>query len=265
MPLTNLQPGNPGDSGLHLVGKNQHYILNGFMSSNIKQSLTFIFVILFCPVLSYAQDSFCHITKDQFHNYRKGYIIDTKNDTLKGYIYIDSDTSLYFIDAGKKLKITTFAKQSKIPYIPAEYCIIKSFFRNGIVYENCKIPPDNKSVYLSVIDKGAINLYALLSGYSDKRLDDIFANGLFFGILGLMATSYDKSEDEYFNAIELYIQKNPDPNLIRVPRGEKRFRDVFIPLIRDNQNYLTELVGQCVNYDCVKILVHRYNELSTIK
>lgn len=227
----------------------------------MNKSLFQIIILFFCSTFSTAQDSSYRITKSQLLKYRQGYLVDTEGDTLRGLIYIDSDTSLFFIDAGKKLIVSTFAKSSTIPCIPAEYNIVKSFFRNGIFYENRFIPPDHKAVYLSILEKGVINLYALLSDYSDKIFTDNSVHGLLQGATGSMAGSNAKPIEEYYGIKDLYIQKIPDPEIVRVPKGEKRFRDVFIPLIRDNQTLIQELVGQSVDYNNVHSFVRRYNEI----
>jgi hypothetical protein len=230
----------------------------------MKQSNWLLIFFILNNLASYSQDSMLVVHPDHLKKYREGYIITNRNDTIPGLIYHESDTGIYFINASKKIKTTTFGKQSTIPHIPSDYPIVKAFLRNGIFYENCKIPPGNHSVYLAVIEDGPVKLYGKIANYSGKQFtEDMFIVGFlpvtFFGILSESDSTKKNSQEEYYSVTAYYLQKMPDPELILLPKGEKKFRDVFIPLIRDNPAFVKLLPGQAIDLYHVHDLVKRYN------
>jgi hypothetical protein len=57
------------------------------------------FSILF-SLVSFSQDSTCIVQSGQIIKYRKGYVITTGNDTLRGLIWIEGDGAICFIRGG---------------------------------------------------------------------------------------------------------------------------------------------------------------------
>ncbi len=221
---------------------------------------------IICCLISFSQDSVCVIRKGQLLKYRKGYIITVKDDTIHGLIYHESDTGIMFISAGKKIKTTGLGKHSRIPYIPASYNIIKAFYRNGIFYKRCKIPPDGSLVYLALLENGPLKLYADIRNYADKAQADAMINQqMMGGLLGAYITEANEEKDieaEYYDLHSYYIQKDHAENLVYVPKGEQNFKKVFLPLIRDNNIFVKELYGQPINYYQTRSLVQRYNSIT---
>ena len=117
--------------------------------------IAIIAFLLLAPLLSNAQELSYQLTKTQLARYRSGYIVDTKNDTMRGLIFVDSDTSLRFISDKMKVVLSAIGHPLRVPVIPAEYNIVQSFYRNGIFYKKCFVPPDNRAVYLGLLESGA--------------------------------------------------------------------------------------------------------------
>jgi hypothetical protein len=69
-------------------------------------------------------------------------------------------------------------------------------------------------------------------------------------------------EEEYYSVKNYYVQRKTANQLFLIPNGEKKFRDAFIPLIRDNKKFIDNLVGQPVDYYHLRYLVQLYNEVS---
>ena len=225
-----------------------------------------IYFSIVCYLFSFSQDSICIIKKGQLLKYRQGFIITVKNDTIRGLIYHESDTGIMFINGSRKIKTTLLGKLSKIPYISSKDNIVKLFYRKGILYERCKIPPDSNWVFLAVLENGPLKLYAEICNYADKRTTDAMMNqqmlGILFGALTTEANDDKDLESEYFDIHAYYFQKEHTNNLIYAPKGEHNFQKVFLPLVRDNKNFVKNLSGQSVNYFQIRSLVKQYNSFN---
>jgi hypothetical protein len=229
----------------------------------MKHSLLLIWFSFLLNFFSFAQDSIIVVQKGQILKYRKGYIITTQDDTIRGLIYHESDSRIFFIKEGQKVKTPVVGNFSIIPSITATEGSKKGFCRNGLFYTICCVPPDNNPVFLTVLEKGQLTLYCLLSNYSDQQLSNQMVTG--GGLLNSMVnmTNYDKNnDDEYYDVKAYYVRKTPNDQLILIPKGEKKFRDAFVPLIRDNHPFVQGLVGQTVDYYHLRSLIKQYNTTS---
>lgn len=207
-------------------------------------------------LVSFSQDSAIIVQKGQILKYRKGYIVTANGDTVRGLIYHESDSRIYFIREDYKIKLKVIGDFSTIPYFTAADGKIKAFYRNGISYTIRSIPPDARQVFLALIENGKIMLYGLICNYSDKGLSDQMVNP---GFLSGLANTNNKTEDEYYN-VKYYILKQPDDKLIDLPTREKKFQEVFFPLIRDNHAFVIALRNQPADFYHLRDLVKQYNE-----
>lgn len=206
-----------------------------------------------------SQDSVCVVQKGQFLKYRKGYVITIKGDTLKGMIWHKSDGEIFFIREGTTIKTPIFGSFSTIPVFSASDGRIRAFYRNGFCYIADIIPSESRAVFLAVLENGPITLYALLGNYSDLQMSDQFASP---GLLTGLAYAGAKTEDEYYDVKCYFLRKGNGSALIRVPQGEKKFLNVFLPLIRDNKVFVKELPMLDVNFFHLRSLVKEYNATS---
>ena len=220
--------------------------------------ITFFSIILVITIFSsFCQDSVVVVQKGQILKYRKGYIITKENDTLRGLIWHESDGKIFFIRDGMKIKTPIMGNFSSIPFYTADDGSIKGFTRNGLVYIVRQVPPDNAPVFVNLLESGPLNLYYLLFNYSDQQQANQMVNT---GVLQNMANNAEgKTEAEYYDVMAYYLQKKADGPLIFIPKGEKKFRDAFIPLIRDNPVFVRGLAGQAVDYFHLHELVKQYN------
>ena len=217
---------------------------------NMKNVTLFIgFFILFSLV------SFCQDSTGQIIKYRKGYLITPGNDTLRGLIWIEGDGAICFIREGIKIKTPVAGNFTKIPYITAGDGIMKAFYRNGIFYEIHNVPPYNNSVFLEALERGSLTLYRLIAGYEDAKQADSYLDGSFTN----EANYGSNSVEEFYSVKAFYIQKQPGDDLVMIPGGEKKFREAFYPLIKDNPVFLKGLAGQSFDYYHLRVLVKQYN------
>jgi hypothetical protein len=206
-------------------------------------------------LVSFSQDSVCVVKQGQIVKYRKGYLITPGNDTLRGLIWIEGDGVIYFIREGIKIKTPVVGKFTKIPYITAYDGSIKSFYRNGLFYEIHNIPPYNNSVFLEALERGPMTLYRLITDYIDAKQADSYLDGS----LANEANYGSSSVEEFYTVKAYYVQKQPGDELVLIPGGEKKFREAFYPLIKDNPVFLKELTGQAFDYYHLRDLVKQYN------
>ncbi len=214
----------------------------------------FGFFILFF-LSSYSQDSTVIIQRGQIIKYRQGYLITTSNDTLRGLIWIEGDGAICFIREGIKIKTPVAGNFTKIPYITAGDGSLKAFYRNGIFYEIHNVPPYNNSVFLEAMERGSLTLYRLIAGYADAKQSDSFLDGSIVN----MANYGSNSTEEFYSLKAYYILKQPGNELIQIPGGDKKFREAFYPLVKDNPVFLKGLAGQTFDYYHLRDLVKQYN------
>lgn len=215
-----------------------------------KAILTLLYTII--TLTTVAQESI-KITRGQLLKFRKGFIISNHNDSLFGLIWHSDDNVIYFIDKTTKIEFTTFGQPSTLTYYSAGNGYIQSFNRNNLTYVVKCIPPDNKAVFLTVLAKGKMNLFCLLYNYADARQ----ANST-VGSLASLGDNTDKTE-EYYDLKAYYIQKSDTGKMFFIPSGEKKFRDVLIPLVRDNKKFLEEVRSYSIDYYHIGELVRLYN------
>ena len=215
----------------------------------------FICLLILVNLVSFSQDSVIIVQKGQILNYRKGYIVTTKDDTVRGLIYHESDSGIFFIREDKKVKLQILGNFSTIPYFTTKEGKIKAFYRNGISYRIRSIPPDGRQVFLALMEEGKLLLYGLIFNYSDKGLSDQMVHPGFFSSL---ANGDTKTDEEYYN-IKYYLQKRPDDKLIFIPSREKKFQEVFFPLIRDNPAFVKTLRYQPADFYHLRDLIKQYN------
>jgi hypothetical protein len=220
-----------------------------------------IFLIWF-PILfslgSFSQDSTVIIQRGQIIKYRKGYLVTPGNDTLRGLIWIEGDGAICFIREGIKIKTPVAGNFTKIPYITAGDGIMKAFYRNGIFYEIHNVPPYDNSVFLETLEKGSLTLYRLITDYTDAKQSDLYLSGS----LANEANYGSNNVEEFFSVKAFYVQKQPGNEIVLIPGGEKKFKEAFYPLIKDNPVFLKGLAGQTFDYYHLRDLVKQYNSTS---
>jgi hypothetical protein len=162
---------------------------------------------------------------------------------------------IFFIREDQKVKLKIIGDFPTIPNFTADDGKIKSFYRNGISYTIQSIPPDDRQVFLTTLEDGRITLYGHIYNYSDKGLSDQIVNP---GMISSMATGDRKTDEEYYD-IRYFIRKLPDGKLIDVPTGEKKFQNVFFPLIRDNPAFVKALRDQPADFYHLRDLIRQYN------
>lgn len=210
-------------------------------------------------LLSLSQDSIVILSKAKFRKYRPGYLVTPANDTLRGQIWIEGDGALCFIRQGIKIKSQVAGNFTEIPFITAGDGVIKSFFRNGIFYEIHDVPPYNNSVFLEVMERGSLILYRLLTNYEDAKSADVGINGGLINTLANEATYGSKSTEEFYSVKAYYVQKKNSNELILIRGGDKKFREAFYPVIKDNPGFMKGIVGQPFDYLHLRDLVKLYN------
>jgi len=224
-----------------------------FPPVNVRIPVAILSLLLLC-IDSLSQVPEVKLSLGQLIRFRKGYIVTIDNDTVYSLICHSSDNEVFFVPEPFKYNRAWGFNKSKIPCLTTEDEKIKSFLRNGLLYEPCKIPPKNKTVFLTVLEAGTLTLYALLNEYSNKSF------------MGTVSKAEYKSEkgyfmnfdDEYYGIKDFYLRKNTD-QLILIPRGDNKFQKVFLPLIRDNKTFVRSLSGQDVDYSHIRSLVKQYN------
>lgn len=207
---------------------------------------------------SFSQDSTVIVQRGQIIKYRKGYLITPGNDTLRGLIWIEGDGAICFIREGIKIKTPVAGNFTKIPYITVGDGSLKAFYRNGIFYEIHNVPPYNNSVFLEALEKGTLTLYRLITDYADAKSNDVGMGGM-LPALANAATYGSNSTEEFYSVKAYYVQKQPGGELVLIPGGEKKFREAFYPLIKDNPVFLKGLAGQSFDYYHLRDLVKQYN------
>jgi hypothetical protein len=222
-----------------------------------KVVLIFGFSILF-SLVSLSQDSTVIIQRGQITKYRPGYLVTPGNDTLRGLIWIEGDGAICFIRKGIKIKTPVVGKFTTIPFITAGDGIMKSFYRNGIFYEIHDVPPYQNSVFLEAMERGPLTLYRLITNYEDAKSADVGTGGM-LPALANEATYGNNSTEEFYSVKAYYVQKQPGNELVLIPGGEKKFREIFYPLIKDNPIFLKGLAGQSFDYYHLRDLVKQYN------
>jgi hypothetical protein len=224
----------------------------------MKSAIFLIWFSILFSLGSFSQDSTVIIQRGQIIKYRKGYLVTPGNDTLRGLIWIEGDGAICFIRDGIKIKTPVAGNFTKIPYITAGDGIMKAFYRNGIFYETHDVPPYNNSVFLEALEKGTLTLYRLIAGYEDAKHADIGTGGL-LPTLANEATYGSNGVEEFFSVKAFYVQKQPGNEIVLIPGGEKKFREAFYPLIKDNPVFLKGLAGQTFDYYHLRDLVKQYN------
>jgi hypothetical protein len=209
---------------------------------------------------SFSQDSVYILQKKDFDKFKKGYLVTYDKDTLKGQIYLESYEKIYFIKEGSKIKNAATGKLSDLPFFLAGDGNIKAFNRDGLSFEFQNIFPKNTPVFLNIMEQGPINLYRLIYDYEDAGME----NGgwiKLFGIAGILSYELIKQNSTpdkvYENAY--YVQKGPNTPVYFVPDGEKKYREVVYPLIKDNPAFLKTLVGQYFDYQHLAENIKQYN------
>jgi hypothetical protein len=226
----------------------------------MKTNLLSFFLLLY-SLNTFSQDSIYVLPKGQYLKYRKGYVITSKNDTIKGLIRVDTADKISFIKDSIKIKLSLFKEPSSIPYYQAGDGNIKAFYRNGLYYEVYNIPPGNGAVFLNVLEHGPINLYRQIYDYGGGNS----AFNIMPGALGLLVTianaanHTDRAEEEFFEVKAYYVQKGKDGQILFVPGGEKKYREVVYPLIKDNPAFLKSLVGQYFDFQHLVENIKEYN------
>jgi hypothetical protein len=170
-------------------------------------------------------------------------------------IWIEGDGALCFIREGIKIKTPIAGNTTKIPFITAGDGYVKAFYRNGIFYEVCNIPPYNNAVFLEPLERGALTLYVLINGYEDARKADSQMGGL----LENEANKTLYTTEEYYRVKAYYVLKRPGNEPVLIPNGDKPFREAFYPLVKDNPAFLRGLAGQAFDYYHLRDLVKQYN------
>jgi len=229
--------------------------LQGHLIVNILPLICFLILI---SLVSFSQDSVVIVQKGQILKYRKGYIVTAAGDTVQGLIYHKSDSGIYFIRGDKKIRLQVMGNFSEIPRFTADEGKIKAFYRNGISYCIRSIPPDGRKVFLALVEDGRIALYGLIRNYEDKRHADLQTNT---GFIGFVLNQYagDEGKDEEYYSVKYYLQKKPDDKLIDIPIREKKFQEVFFPLVRDNPAFIKALRDQPADFYHLRGLVRQYN------
>ena len=213
--------------------------------------------LLFTGAGSFAQDTSMVISPNQFLKYRPGYIVTVNNDTIRGLICHDQMDVVRYIKATSNLEVTPFRQQSEVTYsFPNKP--VRAFIRNGMLYEAQAVPPDSNFLFLAVLVRGPMTLYALIGNYSDNGFERTIKEAG-----GLSRLSYSTNyNDEYYLVREYYIGKKPGQALVRLPHEEYKFNKVFVPLISDNKKFLRE--SKPIIYDIyhLRTLVELYNRTS---
>jgi hypothetical protein len=239
----------------------------------MKHILCLTVFLIFANLHSFSQDSTIIINKGRLLKYRWGYLITSKDDTVYGLIYHESDSKIYFIKKGSKIKVSLTKEPTTIPCIFAYDGTVKAFFRNKLFYVVRSIPPLENPVFLTVLVSGSMSLYCSLTDYQDANTEEATFGFLMFGLAGgivseligsleSVANNNKFKEEEYYSVKDYFIQKKTANQLFLIPNGEKKFRNAFIPLIRDNKKFIDNLVGQPVDYYHLRYLVQLYNEVS---
>jgi hypothetical protein len=223
-------------------------------------ALLTIFFSIIITMASFSQDSVYILQKKDLNKFKKGFLVSYDKDTLKGQIYLESYEKIYFIKEGSKIKNAASGKLSNLPFFLAGDGNIKAFNRDGLSFEFQKISPNNTPVFLNIMEQGPITLYRLIYDYEDAGLE----NGgwvRFFGTAGILAYELIKQNstpDKVYNNA-YYVKKGPNGPVYFVPDGEKKYREVVYPLIKDNPAFLKSLVGQYFDFQHLVENIRQYN------
>jgi len=231
------------------------------MNPTKKRITPFACLLLICLLFtgsgSTAQDTSTVISPNQFVKYRLGYIVTVNKDTIPGLICHDQMDVVRYIKASSNLEVNPFRQQSEVAYsFPNKP--VRAFVRNGMLYEAQAVPPDSNFLFLAVLVRGTMTLYALIGNYCDNGFERTIREAG-----GLSRLSYSTNyNDEYYLVREYYIGKKPLQALVRLPHEEYKFNKVFVPLVRDNKKFLRE--SEPVTYDIyhLRTLVELYNSTS---
>jgi hypothetical protein len=219
--------------------------------------------LVFLIILSFslsgpAQDSSRVISPNQFLRYRLGYVVTINNDTIYGLICHDQMDGVFYLGSGNSLSVTPFKEQTQVPHsFPNKP--VKSFMRNGILYQAISVPPDGHVLFLALLVAGPMTLYGLLGNYSDNGFERTIAKARGIGNLSYLK-NYD---DEYYLLKDYYVRKGKDGPLTRLPHEEFKFSKAFVPLVRDNGKFLNESRDIPYDFYHARALVELYNQAAT--
>jgi hypothetical protein len=219
--------------------------------------LTICFSVFIC-FISLSQDSIYIVSRPDIVKYRRGYLVMSNNDTVRGLIYHKFIDKIYFIKEGMKIKTPISGNFSSIPCFFASDPDLKGFYKDGLFFEGHPIYPNSPPLFLHALERGSLNLYQVVlyvpnESSADAALDGAFTN---------MAKYPDKSSAENYNNGGYFVQRGKDEEAIPIPQKDKNFREAFYPLIKDNPTFLKGLVGRSFDYEHLHDLVKEYNSTS---
>src|SRR5512138_1752217 len=200
----------------------------------MKRSL-YLFIILFLSAASgYNQIMEVTLPSGRIPFFRKGYLITSKQDTIWSLISFPADTIVFFIPFPARVKESLTNHTKQLPFADAGDPGIRSFMRNGIEYEPCRLGPRARAVYLAVLVRGPLTLYAWYGDFVDHGFYGTMESAEYNSPAGFTTNFHD----EYYTEKACYIKKEPGRELVLIPRGEKKFRDAFIPLVKDDPEFI---------------------------
>ena len=210
-----------------------------------------ILLIVCCLNSAFGQIGKTTLTSGQLVLFRRGYIVTNEDDTIYALICHASDSVIYLINPSIKIKGKRVSKPVELPFTTAGDGRVKSFLRNGLRYEPCKIG-NGQTIFLTVLKKGPLTLYAQLYQYAD--------NGFYYTLSKDTTNSFTRNfDDEYYDIKAYYLKKEPAGPITHVPKSTNRFRKIFYPLTLDNKKFIESIYGQNVNYNNISQLVEQYN------
>jgi len=175
----------------------------------------------------------------QNRDYWDGYIVTTKDDTIRGKIKEYSSLSMQYIG------VEIIDEQGKKRWIKTKH--MKEYKRGNDLYVTKRAPkPDNSgynfifldSMLLKIIDTGSINLYRY--DYSEQVR-------LHYGTL----QTRNKEITVY------YLQRN-NSNLELIKK--KKFRESIVNYLRDYKELVYEVANKRYKFEHMHLIVSRYNE-----
>jgi hypothetical protein len=114
------------------------------------------------------------------------------------------------------------------------------------------------------MDQGPINLYRLIYDYEDAGLGNggwvifLVAGGAVGGLVYGLANQNSLPDKVHDNGY--YVQKGANSPVYFVPEGEKKYREVVYPLVKDNPAFLKSLVGQYFDFQHLVDNISKYNQ-----
>ncbi len=188
---------------------------------------------------------------------RKGFIVTQDQDTIWALISYPADTVIFYIMYPYRVSESVSGYTTKLPFLLADDPRVKSFTRNGIRYEPHNVAPLGKTLYLAVVNPGPLTLYAWYVNFSDQGSYETNETEEYQS----KASFFTNFHDESFAVKEYYLRKGDSGEVVQVPRYEKKFRDVFIPLVKDSPSFIRSLAGSYCDYDHLEGLVEKYNRM----